>query len=663
MNYLIVILIVCHVNLLFVTSADVKTKNDEHSKQSIEVPNDINAEYTKPPTILIVTLFRNKAHILPLFLTYLNRIEYPKQRISLWLRSDHNEDETIEVLNAWLHKWSSEYHHVNVQYDNTTKRRDLETSQTHWPDERYLDVIRMKEEALNYGRKMWADYVFFLDADVLLTRPTTLTELLSFDVPVVAPMLMSDGLYSNFWGGMTSEYYYQRTEDYKNIYNYNRRGQFNVPMVHSAVLINLNDRRSDTLTFNKTILGARFSLNDYDLSKIPTDDIIIFALSANYSQMPLKISNDYLYGYVSVPLDADDDIDKDYKQLINLKIMILNDELNGSIDVEPELERFNELPSMDKMSLDKIFMINLLRRPERRIKMERSFKELGLNVEHVAAVDGKKLTQEYLDEIGVKYLPGYSDPFHNRPMTKGEIGCFLSHFMVWEKQVAQNLQEVLVLEDDIRFEPYFKQRAMHLLDEARKIGGWDLIYFGRKRLLKKNEMWVDGSDYLVHASYSYWTLGYVLSLEGAKKLLAAKPLENLIPVDEFLPVMFNQHQNETWKSAFPNRNLVAWSAAPLLLFPTHYTGDDGYLSDTEPSEESDIINVTGDETMEKKGNKEVSNGSPSDQLQKSMDNTVDQNLNVNAINNASIDTSFFINNVNDHATIQHKSSSDQHTEL
>lgn len=74
----------------------------------------------------------------------------------------------------------------------------------------------------------------------------------------------------------------------------------------------------------------------------------------------------------------------------------------------------------------------------------------------------------------------------------------------------------------------------------------------------------------------------------------AKPLENLIPVDEFLPVMFNQHQNVTWKKAFPKRNLVAWSAAPLLLFPTHYTGEDGYLSDTEPSEDSDIINVTGE---------------------------------------------------------------------
>lgn len=72
--------------------------------------------------------------------------------------------------------------------------------------------------------------------------------------------------------------------------------------------------------------------------------------------------------------------------------------------------------------------------------------------------------------------------------------------------------------------------------------------------------------------------------------LAAKPLNNLLPVDEFLPIMFDQHQNSEWKKPFSNRNLVAWSATPLLLFPTHYTGDQGYLSDTE---QSDIINVTG----------------------------------------------------------------------
>lgn len=313
----------------------------------------------------------------------------------------------------------------------------------------------------------------FLDADVFLTRTTTLWDLIQFDVPIVAPMLVSDGLYSNFWGGMTPEFYYQRTEDYKHIYNFDQRGQFDVPMVHSSVLVNLKDKRSDSLTFNKTILGERFSLSQQDLLVVPVDDIIVFALSANYSNIPLKVSNDHLYGFVTVPLETDDDISKDHLQLTNLKIMILNND--ETIDADPALERFVTYPEPDSMTFDRIFMINLLRRPERRIKMERSYKELGLDVKHVAAIDGKNLTQEYLEKIGVKFMPGYADPFHNRPMTKGEIGCFLSHFWVWENQVVNKLNEVLILEDDIRFEPYFKRRALHLLEEARQIGGWDLM--------------------------------------------------------------------------------------------------------------------------------------------------------------------------------------------
>lgn len=39
----------------------------------------------------------------------------------------------------------------------------------------------------------------------------------------------------------------------------------------------------------------------------------------------------------------------------------------------------------------------------------------------------------------------------------------------------------------------------------------------------------------------------------------------------------------TWKSQFEDRNLIAFSASPLLIHPTHYTGQEGYISDTEGS--------------------------------------------------------------------------------
>lgn len=40
---------------------------------------------------------------------------------------------------------------------------------------------------------------------------------------------------------------------------------------------------------------------------------------------------------------------------------------------------------------------------------------------------------------------------------------------------------------------------------------------------------------------------------------------------------------KSWKTHFPQRDLIALSTAPLLVYPTHYTGEPGYFSDTEDS--------------------------------------------------------------------------------
>ena len=58
---------------------------------------------------------------------------------------------------------------------------------------------------------------------------------------------------------------------------------------------------------------------------------------------------------------------------------------------------------------------------------------------------------------------------------------------------------------------------------------------------KVPEKRVKNSQWLVEADYSFWTLGYLLSLSGAKKLLAGNPLGKMVPVDEYLPIMFNKH--------------------------------------------------------------------------------------------------------------------------
>ncbi|KAG5832765.1 hypothetical protein ANANG_G00294610 [Anguilla anguilla] len=187
--------------------------------------------------------------------------------------------------------------------------------------------------------------------------------------------------------------------------------------------------------------------------------------------------------------------------------------------------------------------------------------------------------------MGIHMLPGYSDPYHGRPITKGELGCFLSHYNIWKEIVDRGLKASLVIEDDLRFEIFFKRRLQNLMKELKSEGlDWDLIYIGRKRMqVDHPEKAVPNIHNLVVADYSYWTLGYMMSLQGAKKLLEAEPLKRMLPVDEFLPIMFDKHPVSDYMEQFEKRDLKAFSAEPLLVYPTHYTGDPGYISDTETS--------------------------------------------------------------------------------
>lgn len=63
---------------------------------------------------------------------------------------------------------------------------------------------------------------------------------------------------------------------------------------------------------------------------------------------------------------------------------------------------------------------------------------------------------------------------------------------------------------------------------------------------------VEESDTLVHVEYSYWTLCYVITLQGAKKLLDGQPLGKMVPVDEYIPIMFNKHPKVKICSIFVN---------------------------------------------------------------------------------------------------------------
>ena len=57
-----------------------------------------NRDSSELRTVMIVLLVRNKAHTLPHTLAMLDGLDYPKDKIRLWVRSDHNQDVTPKLV-------------------------------------------------------------------------------------------------------------------------------------------------------------------------------------------------------------------------------------------------------------------------------------------------------------------------------------------------------------------------------------------------------------------------------------------------------------------------------------------------------------------------------------------------------------------------------------
>ncbi|GBP03081.1 Glycosyltransferase 25 family member [Eumeta japonica] len=307
-------------------------------------------------------------------------------------------------------------------------------------------------------------------------------------------------------------------------------GCYDVPMIHSAVLIDLRVLESDKLTYDPA------KITDYTG---PQDDIIAFAINTRSNNISLNVCNDKLYGFVPVPLEENVPLSIDYHQLLNIKLEAIS--RAAPLKVHKDLMHHIKFPELSKYSCDEIYMINLERRIERRQLMIQSFRELGMDAIIFRAIGGSDV------------------------------------------KVAEG---IIILVSD--FPRVFHSPLPCLFREANKANY--RVNNTQNAILLADSQIVDSQEHIVKPLYSYWTLGYLISYKGAQKLIDSRPLLNLLPVDEYLPIMFDQHPNETWKSHFPKRNLKAFSASPLLVHPTHYTGQRGHISDTE---DSNIVNVPG----------------------------------------------------------------------
>ncbi|MDR5898921.1 glycosyltransferase family 25 protein [Halomonas vilamensis] len=99
------------------------------------------------------------------------------------------------------------------------------------------------------------------------------------------------------------------------------------------------------------------------------------------------------------------------------------------------------------MELPEIIVISLKRATERRRSIEMQFSELKLPFNFFDAIDGKQG-----HELFTRYDTDRARQIGEIPLTSGHLGCYTSHFLVWQHCVELE-KPMIILEDDAMIFP------------------------------------------------------------------------------------------------------------------------------------------------------------------------------------------------------------------
>jgi len=187
-----------------------------------------------------------------------------------------------------------------------------------------------------------------------------------------------------------------------------------------------------------------------------------------------------------------------------------------------------ELPS----DMVKSFIITLPEAKERQDFMSAQMSARGLPFEFVEAVDGRGF-----DVAGhPEYDAATRRRNYGRDLKGGELGCLLSHKRLYEKIVAESIPLSFILEDDAVLVDDMRQVIEDLA--ALPNDSFDIVRFlGSKKLSKARQKIVKPLRKPYTLSRLYGVPGgahaYVITLTGAKKMLAAMP-RSAYPIDTLI---------------------------------------------------------------------------------------------------------------------------------
>lgn len=189
--------------------------------------------------------------------------------------------------------------------------------------------------------------------------------------------------------------------------------------------------------------------------------------------------------------------------------------------------------NLNPITWDKIFVINLARRSDRKKSMEKFFLIQNISptdYEFIEAFDGQTpITQTKFE------LNKISNP-SNPIITSGHFACLLSHLKAIQLAKSRGYKSIMILEDDVYTE---EQNLISKLNSIQ-VPDYDLMYLGgimsKKKCFASKWAW-SGGTYIMGA------YGYILSSKLFDHILAE--LSNL---DEYIDFYYLKNIQSKYKT-------------------------------------------------------------------------------------------------------------------
>ncbi|XP_017561289.1 procollagen-lysine,2-oxoglutarate 5-dioxygenase 1 isoform X1 [Pygocentrus nattereri] len=180
------------------------------------------------PGVVIGVFIQQPTPFVSVFFERLLNLQYPKNRLKLFIYNQ--EPHHDQHIRSFLENHEADYQAVKLI----------------GPDED-VDPITSRNLGFDMCRDdIDCEYFFSVDVEVVLKNDETLKILIELNKPFIAPMLTKPGrLWTNFWGALSADGYYARSEDYVDIVQGRRVGIWNVPYVSQVYLVSADVLRSE----------------------------------------------------------------------------------------------------------------------------------------------------------------------------------------------------------------------------------------------------------------------------------------------------------------------------------------------------------------------------------------------------------------------------------